>query len=239
MTKQNERIDTSQEALKPLQNALDGVERTLGALSDLELTSLPPERTALVVMDLINGFTTEGPLKSPRVASLVPGIAQLAEAMGELGVPVLAFADSHSETNPEFEAYPTHCLLNSTESELVPELKTVKGLKRIDKNSTNGFLEPEFQAWLAVHPEKDIFVVTGDCTDICIQQFAVTLKAWFNRQNRSSRVLVPTNLVDTFDHAMHQGDLMHRMALFSMMGNGVEVVKAIQSEETKLKAGDT
>lgn len=92
------------------------------------------------------------------------------------------------------------------------------------KNSTNGFLEPAFQSWLQERPDKDIFLVTGDCTDICIQQFAVTLKTWFNRQNRVCRVIVPRARVDTYDAGLHAGDLVHAMALFNMMTNGVEIV---------------
>jgi nicotinamidase-related amidase len=110
----------------------------------------------------------------------------------------------------------------------VDELKDLGGWTLIPKNSTNGFLEPAFQEWLAKNEAIDTFIVTGDCTDICIQQFAITLKTWFNRKDRKSRIIVPIDAVDTYDLGLHSGDLMHVMALYNMIGNGVEVVSGIR-----------
>lgn len=74
----------------------------------------------------------------------------------------------------------------------------------------------------------DTFIITGNCTDICVQQFAITLKTWFNRQNIKVRVIVPVNAVETYDFGLHDGDLMNVMALYNMMINGVEVVAGIE-----------
>lgn len=72
------------------------------------------------------------------------------------------------------------------------------------------------------------FIITGVCTDICVHQFSLTLKTYFNKQNKESRVIVPVNTVETYDLGMHNGDLMNIMALYSMTVNGIEVVAGVE-----------
>ncbi len=199
----------------------------LSDLPDVQLADLPSSKTLFVIVDMINGFAREGLLQSPRVEALIPEITELSKKCSALGIEKIAFADCHSDASPEFSSYPVHCKSDSTESDIVKEIKELGGYQLIPKNSTNGFLEPVFQTWLEVHPNIDNFVVVGDCTDICIQQFAVTLKTWFNRQNKPSRIIVPISAVDTYDLGLHDGDLMHVIALFNMMGNGIEVIKKL------------
>lgn len=191
----------------------------------LQMDELDPAHAALVIVDLVNGFAREGALQSPRVDALAPLASRLLTSCKTREIPCLAFADSHGAGSPEFESYPPHCLAGTSESELLDELKTVGGYTLIPKNSVNGFLEPAFQQWLEAHPETDVFVVIGDCTDICITQFATTLKAWFNRTDRPSRILVPENAVDTYDFGLHDGDLTHLAALYGMSINGIEIVR--------------
>lgn len=218
------------EFVKSGSKALEAIYDTLESLKEISLDELDPFRTAMISVDMINGFAKEGALYSPRVMALIPRIAELSRACGDVGIMQLAFADNHPEDSPEFSYFPPHCLAGSVESELVEELKSAGSYTLIHKNSTNGFLEPEFQAWLNDNDQLDTFVVVGDCTDICIEQFATTLKCSFNRINRPARVVVPMNMVDTFDFGTHHGDLMHRSALMMLIGNGIEVVREILHE---------
>ena len=194
----------------------------------MSFKDLNNEKTALVIVDMINGFAREGALKSPRVEAIIPEIEQMSKACDEIGIKKIAFADCHTDESPEFGAYPVHCMAGTSEGEIVDELKAIGGYKLIPKNSTNGFIETEFQNWLMENKDIDTFVVTGDCTYICCQQFATTLKTWFNKQNKKSRVIVPLNAVQTYDFGMHNGDLMHVMALYNMSINGVEIVGGIE-----------
>ena len=68
-------------------------------------------------------------------------------------------------------------------------------------------------------------MVVGDCTDICVQQFAIAAKAWHNTRNLPLRVVVPLSLVDTFDADGHPADLMNVLALTAMQAGGVELVR--------------
>ena len=41
----------------------------------LSLKSFNPNQTAIVVIDMVNGFVKEGPMSSPRIQSIIPPIA--------------------------------------------------------------------------------------------------------------------------------------------------------------------
>lgn len=217
----DEFIKRSTQTIKEMIDMLEG-------LDGIKLKALKGEQTALFIVDMINGFAREGALKSQRVEELIPEIVSLSKKCDELGIQKLAFADCHTDASPEFGAYPKHCMEGTTEAEVVDEIKEVGGFKLIEKNSTNGFHEEEFKKWLNENPQITNFVVTGDCTDICVQQFAITLKTWFNMQNKNYRVIVPINAVDTYDLGVHNGDLVNIMAFYNMIINGVEVVRDIE-----------
>lgn len=222
------RLPAKNDFLQKSMATLDELYEIISGLPELPLADLMPESTVLVMVDLINGFTRTGALRSPRVEALIPAVVDLIIACNQAGILRLAFADHHHESSPEFMSYPVHCLSGTDEAEVVDEIKTIGGYQLFPKNSTNGFLETEFQRWLQENPSIDSFIVIGDCTDICIQQFAITLKTWFNCKDQKARVIVPVNLVDTYDLGPHQADLMNVMALFNMLGNGIEVVKQIR-----------
>lgn len=215
-------------------NIIDKSMDTLGQIFDMfekapsiKLADLQTNQTSLIIVDMINGFVREGALKSPRAESLIPEIVRLSKACDEFQIPKLAFADCHTTKSPEFDSYPQHCVEGTSESEIVDEIKEAGGYTLIPKNSTNGFLEEEFQKWLKQNQHINTFIITGVCTDICVQQFSITLKTWFNTMNKKSRVIVPINMVDTYDLGIHDADLINVMALYNMSINGVEVVSDI------------
>lgn len=221
MVNKNDFLDRS---IKTLNEIYDMLEK----LPEVKLKDLPCDRTAMVIVDMVNGFVREGALKSPRVEALIPEITRLSKLCDGLNIIKLAFADCHTAASPEFSAYPAHCMEGTSEGELVDEIKEQGGYTLIPKNSTNGFLEEKFQKWLKEHGRIDTFIITGDCTDICIQQFAITLKTWFNMQNKKSRIIVPINAVETYDLGLHNGDLVNVMALYNMTINGVEIVRNVR-----------
>lgn len=47
-------------------------------------------------------------------------------------------------------------------------------------------------------------------------------------QNKTVRIIVPVNAVETYDYKPHDGDLMNLIALYNMMINGVEVVAEVK-----------
>lgn len=196
-------------------------------LKELNIKSIIPSKTAFIIIDMVNGFVKEGALKSDRIEKLIPKICDFSLKCDELEITKIAFADAHFDSSPEFNSYPVHCLKESFESEIIDEIKKIGGYKLLLKNSTNGFLEEAFMDWLIENPGINNFIISGDCTDICIQQFAITLKAWFNKENKASNVIVPIDLVETYNLFEHNAEVVNAMALYNMLINGVDVVKKI------------
>ncbi len=201
------------------------------SLQSLPFSSLVPAETALFLVDMVNGFAREGALASERVGALVEPIAALTGRCAAAGIPLVAFADTHTPESLELNTYPPHCLRDTTEAELCPEIVAAAGaapsLTIIEKNATNGFLEPGFERWRQEHASIRNWIVTGDCTDICVQQFVLTALAWHNTRNLPLRILLPVELIDTFDAPNHPADTLNLAALYFMQAAGAELLASI------------
>lgn len=197
-----------------------------------------PTRTAVISVDVINGFCHTGPLSSKRVAGIIEPITRLMTAAYDLGVRQFVLTqDTHEPEAVEFAQYPPHCVRGTDESEAVPEFKSLPfyGLmQRFPKNSISSTIGTGFAGWLEAHPDLDTFIVVGDCTDLCTHQLAMGLRLRANAAQRHDRVIVPVDCVDTFDTPVavatglgiqpHPADLLHRVFLHNMASNGVDVV---------------
>lgn len=196
----------------------------------INLESLNKDNTALFVVDMVVGFVYSGALSSPRVAAIVNNIAELNKKTQ--GFKKMFFLDSHEKDSQEFRYFPYHCVTGTDEAELIPELKTEysEGPETlyIEKNSTNGFHTKEFQNWLKKYEDEvDNYIITGCVTDICVLQFALSLKSYFNENNKNKRVIIPMNTVETYDGGSHNGYLMNLFALYNMHTSGIEIVEKI------------
>jgi nicotinamidase-related amidase len=201
-----------------------------------------PARVAVMSVDVINGFCYEGPLSSPRVASIVEPIVSLFESAHALGVQnIILTQDTHEANAVEFGSFPPHCTRESDESEPVLAFKALPFFDQITvipKNSISSTIGTGLSNWLDSHPEVTTFVVVGDCTDLCTYQLAMALRLRANAfQRADDRVIVPVDCVNTYDLPVaiaqelgafpHHGDLLHLIFLYSMGLNGVQVVKNI------------
>ena len=196
-------------------------------------------KTALVIVDMVNGFLTEGVLSSPRSASVLPACEQLLEFAMGWGLPTVAFADCHEPDCIEFQSFPPHCIRGTSESEIADSLRKIGGdlnpdrnrsntYTLIEKNSTNGAITPEFQQWLAKYCGITRIIVCGVCTDICVMQFCLTLKTLCNQANRPMEVLVPVNAVETYDAPGHNADECNAAALQFMQQAGIMLTSEIR-----------
>lgn len=211
------------DAIKKIESELKG--------KTIELSSLDKDRTALFVVDMVNGFVYSGALASPRVAAIVENVVDLNKKMK--GYKKVFFLDTHDENSLEFRSFPMHCIKGEFEAELIAELKTKDSEGQetfyIEKNSTNGFHSDGFKQWIKTYEDKvDNYVITGCVTDICVLQFALTLKTYFNEKNKSVRLIVPANTVETYDGGSHDGDLINLFALYNMHTSGIEIVDKIK-----------
>lgn len=201
-----------------------------------------PGRVAVLAVDVTRGFCSEGPLASERVGGIVQPIVRIFRQAYDLGVRhFLLPQDTHTKDAVEFGSYPPHCKAGTDESVTVPELLDLpfSVLYRImAKNSISSDIDTELGPWLDDHPEVTTFVVTGDCTDLCVYQLAMYLRLRANARNlRGVRVIVPLAAVDTFDIPVevareigampHHGDLLHLVFAYGMAANGVELVRDV------------
>lgn len=209
---------------------LQAIEQDLMQCNPLSVDRLNNSNTAIAVVDVIEGFIHEGPLASERLRHIVDPIVHLLDQTD--AAIHLFFMDHHRADAEEFEAFPSHCVAGSREADLVPALQPyadAPSAKVILKNSTNGFVSHGFLDWLETRPDLTRFVIVGDCTDLCVKQLALTLKAYFHEVNVMSDIIVPMNMVETYhlDQTHHHGDLMHLLSLYEMKLNGVHVVSSI------------
>lgn len=208
-----------------LTKEFENMKFNLEKLKSKKINELDLSKTMLFIIDMNNGFAKKGALYSDRVEALINPITNLAKTLEAKKCEIIAFTDSHNKDSIELRSYPTHCLENDYESKIVDEISSIKTLKVIPKNSTNGFFCLEDKSFENI----DNIIVVGDCTDICIYQFVITLKAYFNQNNIDKNIIVPMNLVDTYHiDTIHNADIMNIVFLNSMIQNGVEVIKEIE-----------
>jgi nicotinamidase-related amidase len=201
-----------------------------------------PDRVAIVLVDVVNGFCRFGALASERVGAIVPPIVKLLEAAHAAGVSrVAVFRDSHTPNALEFEQFAPHCIAGTPESVLVDEvarLPQAAGYLDVPKNSISPWLGREdFVAWVDDLEASGVntFIVVGDCTDLCVYQTAMPFKLRGNAADRRVNVIVPAAAVDTYDLPVevarglgampHDGDLLHAVFLYHLRLNGVQVVR--------------
>jgi nicotinamidase/pyrazinamidase len=125
----------------------------------------------------------------PTGALCVPGSVEILPQLGALtrfalsqGVPLVSTADAHLENDPEFAAYPAHCVAGTFGAAKVPETLSPKAVRVspeemappmwqgqliLEKRSIDMFTQPSIAALLeTLSPDR--FVVYGVVTEICV-----------------------------------------------------------------------
>lgn len=206
----------------------EGMLKEIEALEPVCISNLDSGSTMAVFVDIINGFINEGAMASDRVGDIIPENARLLRICNERGILTAAFADCHEKNAAEFASFPPHCVKGTHESEIVDELKEEGGYILIPKNSTNGFNEQKFRDLIECHPEITTFIVTGDCTDICVLQFCLGLKTYFTAQDRLVKIIVPLSCVETYDAPFHSSDFANLAAYKLLKDSGINFVSGIE-----------
>lgn len=216
---------------KPMERITAEAESMIKEIESLEpvsISKLDCKTTMAVFVDIINGFINEGAMASDRVGEIIPYNARLLKMCNEKNILTAAFADCHEKNAAEFASFPPHCVKGTRESEIVDELKEQGGYILIPKNSTNGFNEQKFRDLIECHPEICTFIVTGDCTDICVLQFCLALKTYFTAQDKLVKIIVPISCVETYDAPFHSSDLANLAAYKLLKDSGIAFVSGIE-----------
>ena len=182
-----------------LLNELNSLKSNLDNLPIMNLSDLDLNNTDLFIVDINNGFAKGGALYSPRIESLINPIVNFTKSVSKDIRSIIAFTDYHTNASVELLNYPTHCIKDTIECEIVDELKSIDNIKIVKKNSTNGFFALD------------------------------SLNSYFNQNNINKDIIVPINLVDTYNiDNVHPAELLNIVFLNSMIQNGIKVVKEIK-----------
>ena len=156
----------------------------------------------LIVVDMVNGFVYNGPLHDIECSKIIPRQKEIIDDYLDNGDLVVFIKDTHTKDSTEFSRMPIHCLENTDESELVPELREYVGRDNvitINKNSTSFNEAPEFRELITNLVNLKRVDEIGVCTDICDFNGIMGLANRLNQENRDVSIYVDEDAVATFN----------------------------------------
>ncbi|WP_226022106.1 cysteine hydrolase family protein [Halomicrobium salinisoli] len=136
---------------------------------------LDPDRTAVVVVDVQNGFChPDGSLYAPGSEAAIEPCAALVDRAREAGAGVVFTRDVHPPEQfedahyyDEFERWGEHVLEGSREAELVDELEPREEDLVVVKHTYDAFHETQLEGWLDAHGIDDL-VFCGTLANVCV-----------------------------------------------------------------------
>jgi nicotinamidase/pyrazinamidase len=109
-----------------------------------------------------------GALYVPRAERIVPAIAHLNHFAAAHGIPVVSTTDAHAENDPEFSAWPPHCIAGTwgqrkAQATLLDDTSQIV----VEKQTVDVFLSPNLVR-VVERLNADRYVVYGVVTEICV-----------------------------------------------------------------------
>lgn len=188
-------------------------------------------------IDMVNGFVKEGILHDKQIANAIPEQIKLIEKFRKENEAISFIKDNHKEGCIEFNTFPKHCIIGTSEAELVNELKPYEEDSLIYlKNSTSALFAPNMLEDLIEMENLEEVVATGCCTDICIPNFLIPLKNYFNQNNRDITIFAVEKAIETYDiPGVHDREYYTKIAYDLMSQAGIIIVNNIDELEQKEK----
>ena len=185
---------------------------------------------ALFLIDMNVGFCEEGNLADPTIKQIVPNIIPIIRAIIEKGEGFFVVNDKHNENSTELKRYSEHCH-NENESRTIKELAIYEeyATRSFYKNSTCALFAPGMMEMLMEMVNLKMVIIVGCCTDICIQNFAISLRNFFDELNMDVEIVVPKNAVETFHiPKIHDRNENNERAYTVMENTGIKLVKEMK-----------
>lgn len=195
-------------------------------------------RKALYMIDMNNGFVNFGNMANPKYNELVNEQLKLINKFRKENQLVNFVLEGHTNDSIEFDSYPSHCVLGTKESELIPEFineQNKKNTKIYYKNSINGMLNRNLQDDIKNQDSLNEIVVGGVCADLCVMDFARTFSRYLDEINKRAKIFVVENTIDTYDSIEHNRDEWMDIAKKVMTQAGIIMVPNIEELERKEK----
>lgn len=159
--------------------------------------------TALIVVDMVNGFVNEGVLHDKNIRKIVPRQLELLEEAEKKGSLIILVKDTHNNNATEFKRFgsTTHCIKGTSEAELIDELKPFEqkdNVITVEKNSTSLMESPEFREIVRQAENLKEVNFVGCCTDICVFNGAMGLANYYDEWNRDVTINVHEDAIATY-----------------------------------------
>jgi len=141
----------------------------------MPIDSFDPERTAVVVVDMQNGFChPDGSLHAPASEAVVDDVGDLVDAARDAGARIVytrdvhppeQFADAHYYD--EFDRWGEHVVEGDWEAEIVDDLDVRDADHVVEKHTYDAFYETELDGWLTAHGVDDL-LFCGTLANVCV-----------------------------------------------------------------------
>ena len=95
-------------ALSSCNDTVKSLADEIGALPSMKWSEISPDNSALIIVDVVNGFIREGAMASSDIEDIIKPIALLMKRFNEKEMPVVALADCHKKDCAEFASFPEH-----------------------------------------------------------------------------------------------------------------------------------
>lgn len=182
---------------------------------------------ALFVIDMNNGFCEKGNLADSSIKVIVPEIITLIRKNLKKGEGLFVVNDKHTADSVELQRYLEHCH-NDYESRTIKELQIYEQYanKIFYKNSTCALFASGVIDTIMDMVNLKTVIIVGCCTDICIQNFAIALRNFFDELNIKVEIIVPQNAVETYHIPnIHDREKSNKRAYETMENNGIKLIK--------------
>ena len=193
------------------------------------INKLKEYKKMLYVVDMVNGFVNEGVLHDKHIRGTIDEQIKLINKMKEEGEGIAFIKECHGKESMEFKTFPPHCIEGTNEAELVDELKVYEKEALVYlKNSTSAMFAPHMMEDINVMSNLEEVIGVGCCTDICVMNFLIPLKNYFNQMNRNVDIYAVKKGMDTYHiEGIHDRDEYTNMAYKLMKQAGIILVDDI------------
>jgi len=184
------------------------------------------ERTAIVVVDMLNDFCTDGGVMVvPDAVVLYEPLNALTARARSAGSPVVWVCDSHQPGDREFDIRPPHCMAGSWGADIVAELRREPADRYVAKRRYSAFFATDLDLLLR-ELEISTLVVVGVMTNICVR--ATVHDAFF----LGYRVVVPADGVAAVSHRDQESTLDDIRSCFGTVSTLDHVVSSFTKESS-------
>lgn len=186
---------------------------------------------ALIVVDMVNGFVNEGVLHDKNIKNILPKqIILIKQAIASSDTITIFLRDTHEKNSTELKRFGKipHCIKDTSESQLVDELKIYEGVKNtvsIEKNSTSFMEAPDFRKMIKKLKNLKEAIVVGCCTDICIANGTIGLANYLDQNNKDVDLYVYEDCIETYNSIEHPKDIYSKCAKVLMKQQGINFKK--------------